>query len=712
MEKALALLFRLMLEPFLKRVLRHLFRLKVEGIERIDRSKPFLVMPNHVSLWEAILLGMVLPKEVHFVVNTHIARRFHWIVSQRNHITVDPRNPLSVRKMVQTVKSGKPLVIFPEGRITVTGGLMKIYDGSGYIALKTGVPVYPVAINGLERSKLSYINHLHKTTWFPRVSLHVGEPFTVKVNDRLPMKEKKREASYMILRKLQDLIVQSRLEQDVNLFNRLLLAAKSNGSKTVVAEDLNGKLTYKQLVLGSHVLGNALHKSIPDQERVAIFLPNANGLLVTLFSLFKIGKTPAMLNFSAGLPTLLDAIQTAGTRTLLTSRLFVEKGKFHQLMQSLNEHATILYLEDLRASIAVLDKIKGLIAYKYNRQTATASHSELVLFTSGSESKPKGVVLTHANLFANIQQVRAMIDFTQRDYFFNALPMFHSFGLTVGTLLPVLTGAKVFLYPSPLHYKEIPEMSYEKKVTAIFGTSTFLSHYGKHAHPYDFFNVRYAAAGAEKLREEVRELWQNKFGIRIIEGYGITETSPVLALNSPLMYRKGTVGQFVPGIRWKVEPVEGIERGGNLLVQGPNVMKGYLIHRKGFVPAEAWYDTGDIVDVSPDGYVTIQARRKMFAKIAGEMVSLIDVEQLAEQCFGNAQFAAIQLPDARKGEKIVLVTSNKGIQKEKLREFLSLNGHSSLKLPSDLVEIDAIPLLGSGKMNYPAIRNMVQEQSL
>lgn len=701
------IVFRLLLEPILSRMLRFLFKLRVEGIEKIDLSKPFIIMPNHVSLWEAIFLGMVLPREVYFVVNTNAAKKFKWIVGLRNHITVDPRSPLSVRSMVSTITSGKPLVIFPEGRITVTGGLMKIYDGAGYIAMKTGVPVYPVAINGLERSTLSYINHLHRTKWFPQVSITVGDPFKVTVDASLSTDEKKNKATYIILRALQDLIVKSRTGKDVNLFNKLLDAKKTNGKKSIISEDLNGRLTYKQLVLGSRVLGNKLTGIIKDQERVAVFLPNANGLLVTLFALFKIGKTPAMLNFSAGLPTLIDAIQTAGCKTLLTSRTFVEKGNFLELMDSLKEHVSILYLEDLRSQITSLDKIKGMWEYLQNKPVQNVSN-ELVLFTSGSESKPKGVVLTHTNIFANIQQVRAMIDFTQRDYFFNALPMFHSFGLTVGSLLPVLCGAKVFLYPSPLHYKEIPEMSYDQKITAIFGTSTFLSQYGKHAHPYDFFNVRYAAAGAEKLREEVRDLWQNKFGIRIIEGYGITETSPVLALNSPLMYQRGTVGQFVPGIKWRIEPVEGIERGGNLFVQGPNVMKGYLLHNRGFVPRDEWYDTGDIVDISEDGYVTIQARRKMFAKIAGEMISLVEVELLAEQCYGNSNFAAIQISDPRKGEKIVLVTSNKGLKKEQFRDYLNQNNHTLLKLPAEIVEVEAIPVLGSGKTNYPELRKRLQ----
>ena len=273
----------------------------------------------------------------------------------------------------------------------------------------------------------------------------------------------------------------------------------------------------------------------------------------------------------------------------------------------------------------------------------------VVLFTSGSEGMPKGVALSHANVLANREQVAARIDFSSQDMILNALPLFHSFGLTTGTLLPLLSGMRTFFYPSPLHYRIVPEIAYDVNATLLFGTNTFLAGYARFAHPYDFYSVRYAFAGAEKLKDETRRVWTDKFGVQVFEGYGTTETSPVLAANTPIDMRAGTVGRFLPGIEYALDPVPGVE-GGRLSVRGPNVMLGYLKHDKpGVIQPPAtergagWYDTGDIVTIDADGFVTIQGRAKRFAKIGGEMISLAAVEELAARAWPDAQHAVRQL---------------------------------------------------------------------
>ncbi|RXT03826.1 AMP-binding protein [Ammoniphilus sp. CFH 90114] len=688
----------------LKLILRVLFRVQVRGLEKLDFSKPLILMPNHISLLDAVFLALYLPSQVTFVANTGIAKRFSFIMKFRSHITIDPLNPYSIRKMVRVVKEGKPLVLFPEGRINTTSGssLMKIYSGMGYLALKTSAQVYPVVIQGLERSRWSYLGEKNKTVWFPRVGIIIGTPFTIERNEQEMMRVQKKQATDKVYRVLQNAIFESRVKQDVNLYQEVLSAARDHGWKRVIAGDITSSVTYQKLLLGSTVLSLKLRDSVHAQTTVGVLLPSSIGHLVTLLGLCRLGVRPAILNFSQGTQTIQDCCATAEIRNVLTSRVFIEKGGLQEVVEGLlHMGIEMVYLEDLKSQITMRDKLIGLMTYK---AVGKVNNKEVILFTSGSESKPKGVVLSHDQIYANVQQVLCSIDVTSKDKIFNALPMFHSFGLTAGTFLPILAGVPTYLYPSPLHYKAIPELCYEQNATILFGTSTFLAGYGRMAHPYDFYSLRYVFAGAEKLKEEVRQLWLEKFGVRIFEGYGATETSPILSLNTPLAIKRGTVGRLVPGIRAKLVPVEGIGQGGRLLVQGLNVMRGYLISGKGFVPADDWYDTGDVVSIDSEGYLQIQARMKRFAKVGGEMVSLQSVEDLASRAFGHPQVAAISVPDARKGERILLYTEQPQDQLESIRHLIREQGFSPLLCPYRIEAVEKIPLLGSGKTDYVTLQ--------
>ncbi|SFL11918.1 acyl-[acyl-carrier-protein]-phospholipid O-acyltransferase / long-chain-fatty-acid--[acyl-carrier-protein] ligase [Paenibacillus sp. 1_12] len=688
-------------------VFRIVFRLKLSGLEKLDFSQPTILMPNHVSLLDALLLALYLPQEATFVVNTSIARRLSLPLKLVKHITVDPLNPYSVRKMVKTIQSGVPLVLFPEGRITTTGGLMKIYSGIAYIALKTGAQLIPIAINGAERSKLSYIGHKIKTVFFPEIRIQIGDHFRIEQQQQVSMKLQKQQAADTILTTMQEHLLKSRLKTEVNLFNELRLQASLHGQKSLICEDLTQSLTYKKLIVSSYVFGRKLRPLLNKQAAIGLLLPNSIGHVIALFALLRLGKTPAMLNFSAGQQSLLDACETAVLRTIVTSRQFVEKAKLETIIQALEQQCAILYLEDIKDEVKLSDKLTGLLDYWGGAQ-AEQGIRDIILFTSGSESKPKGVILGHDQLFANIQQCKAVFDFTAADKMFNALPMFHSFGLTAGTLLPILTGVPVMLYPSPLHYRTIPEVVYNRNATILFGTSTFLAGYGQAAHPFDFQSLRIVVAGAEKLKDEVRDLWSQKFGIRIFEGYGATEASPVVSINSPLNYKRGTVGKLLPSIRYKLEPIPGIEQGGNLLIQGPNIMKGYLIHGKGFVPCPEWYDCGDIVELDAQGFLSIKSRLKRFAKIGGEMISLQLVEELAASCYGDIPLAAISVTDSRKGERILLFATKKGLNLQEFKGKLNDKGYTPMLLPSRIQIIDKLPLLGSGKTDYVALKKQVE----
>lgn len=680
-----------------------LFKTKVIGETRFQFSGPSIIMPNHVSFLDAIFLYAYLPREVCFVVNTTIAAKFSFILRWVNHVAVDPLNPYSLKKIAGVIKAGQPVVLFPEGRITTTGSLMKIYSGVGFIGIKTGAFIQPVIFRGLERSMLSRQEKITKQ-WLPQVTIYVAAREQLVAAPGKSFRLQKKEISDRILALLQSAMFQARQHEGkyTNLFDKLLAAGRIYGMGKKVAEDIGGNVNYRQIIINSFALGAKLKLILPDDSPVGVLLPNSIGHLVTLFSLFFIGKTPAILNFSAGTENNEDCANTAGIKVILTSRAFIAKGHLEELEARLSSQFELIYLEDTKQQIRLCNKLNALFNYVVQRKAV--SDGRLILFTSGSESKPKGVVLNHSNILANINQIASVIDYTPRDKMLNALPMFHSFGLTAGTLLPVLNGVGVFLYPTPLHYKVIPEIAYDRNITLLLGTPTFLHGYAKYAHHYDFYSMRYVLAGGEKLNDEVRKLWQEKFGLRILEGYGTTETAPVLSLNTPMFFKVGTVGRFLPAVEWRIEEVPGISEGGSLFVKGPNVMAGYLLAEKGFVPVPEWYDCGDVISLDEAGFISIRSRLKRFAKISGEMVSLDAVEKAAESCFGTNRNAAINIPDLKKGEKVILYTVYPKATKQQLRDFMSQTRQSMLAMPAEIIIVDKLPLLGSGKTDYVTLK--------
>ncbi|WP_246540182.1 AMP-binding protein [sulfur-oxidizing endosymbiont of Gigantopelta aegis] len=274
---------------------------------------------------------------------------------------------------------------------------------------------------------------------------------------------------------------------------------------------------------------------------------------------------------------------------------------------------------------------------------------------------------------------------------------------------------QVFLYPSPLHYRIIPEVAYDINATMLFGTNTFLKGYAKFAHSYDFFSIRYVCAGAEAVQKETRELYAEKFGLRILEGYGATETSPVISINTPMDYKTGTVGTMLPGMDYHLKAVPGIEEGGQLFVSGPNIMRGYFRSDNPGVlePAESefgpgWYDTGDIVDIDDDGFVTIKGRVKRFAKIGGEMVSLSMVEEMVAQCWPDEMHGAVSLPDSAKGEKIILLTTREGALRKELSAWAKKSKIGELNVPKTIIVVKKLPLLGTGKIDYQGLKEVAE----
>jgi acyl-[acyl-carrier-protein]-phospholipid O-acyltransferase / long-chain-fatty-acid--[acyl-carrier-protein] ligase len=443
-------------------------------------------------------------------------------------------------------------------------------------------------------------------------------------------------------------------------------------------------------------------------------MPNANGTVVAILALMSAGRVPAMINFTSGLMNLRAACKAANIRAIVTSRTFVEKAHLEKLIEGLTPDVAFTYLEDVRAQVGFADKLRGLREAKRPLVRRAPDDAAAILFTSGSEGTPKGVVLSNRNMLANAAQAEARIDFGRTDKVFNVLPLFHSFGLTVGLVLPLASGVGVYLYPSPLHYRIIPEMIYGTDATILFGTDTFLAGYARTAHSYDFRSLRYVLAGAEPVKETTRRTYMEKFGLRILEGYGVTETAPALALNTPMFNRFGTVGRLLPGMEARLDPVPGVEVGGRLFVRGPNVMLGYLRAENPGVlerPEDGWHDTGDIVALDADGYITIKGRAKRFAKIGGEMISLSAVEGLAAELWPDAMSGATAVPDPRKGERLILVTTKSDPKRSDFLAFARSRGASEMMVPTEVLILEKLPLLGSGKIDNIALTNFVRERA-
>lgn len=503
---------------------------------------------------------------------------------------------------------------------------------------------------------------------------------------------------------------------DESLFDALIDARARYGDKEILEDQDRHPLTYTGLIRAAFVLGRKIAAMTQPGERVGVLLPSSAGVVVTFFGLHAFGRVPVMLNFTSGEANLKAALKTAGVTKILSAKRFVTQAKLDDLMTALGEVAEIIWLDDVRKTIGLADKLYGLSAGMAPRRFRVKTDPDspgVVLFTSGSFGAPKGVVLSQRNLVANARQVAAHIELKPEWVMFNPLPTFHSLGLTGGVLLPLLQGMKAFEYPSPLHAKQITDLLPQVKASILFATDTFLNQYARVAEPDDFATLQFVVAGAEKVRDETRQMFNTKFGgVELLEGYGATEAAPVVAVNHPDRNRPGTVGQIMPGMEYRLDTVPGIEGGGQLFLRGPNVMAGYISPNdpKGIEPlAGGWHDTGDIVDIDEEGYITILGRVKRFAKLGGEMVSLLAVEDMAGAVWPDNRHAAVSVPDSKRGERLILVTDHEGAASAELSEWARDNGAPELAVPKKIIKIAVIPVLGTGKTDYVAIQKLVED---
>ena len=682
---------------------------------------------NHVSYLDPIMLFAFLPGNPVFALNGHLYRR-HWIrffMSKADIVPFNPIEPSDIKKLIAKVDEGRLVVIFAEGRITEDGGLMKIYEAPGLVADKSKAPLIPVWIDGPQYGYFSKTKgHLpHRP--LPKMRIYVGKPRSFKLKDELRrQRDHISNEVYMILR---EMCFEINYNKDISLFAQLMKTAKVYSrtgwfsKRPRIIEDINRKQkSFKDIIVASFALGRTFRKFTGHDENVGVLLPNAIATVCTFFGLSAFERTPVMINFSVGAKNMVSMCKTALVKSVITSKTFIIKGKLEPAIEEMEKAGVkIIYLEDLAKKMSIFTKINAFISYKIKRipHKKGGNKKAVIVFTSGSEGAPKAVILSHANLMANVNQLAAIQTVTYKDLLFNALPMFHSFGLMVGMLFPLFNGAKLFLYPSPLHYRVVAELVYELGATLMIGTDTFLRGYAKIAHPYDFHTVRLMYSGGEAAKPDTRSMWMEHSGIRMMEAYGSTECSPVMTANNGIFNKFGSIGKLLPGMQYKIEPVDGIATGGELCVKGPNVMLGYYMPSEPGVlvpPQNGWYHTGDVVDIDEIGFFTIKDRIKRFAKIGGEMVSLNAVQDMVidatKEMLGEYNYGVVAIPHESKGEQIVLVTNNKSVTSAMLHEYVKANGMSELYLPRVILYHEKLPVFATGKADNVTLKKEVMEE--
>ncbi len=685
------------------------------GIAR-DAPAPVIYAVAHQSRLDPALMLSLLPEQTLHILDEDSARSI-WLEPYREMartIAFNAEHVFVSRRLVRHLRGkGRLAVYFPDA-VEPDTKAFRLYRAVARIAVKADARIVPVVVGGARHLPMSLTAEGQAPRrWLEPLSLGILEPLTLgELVDRAG-----RQWSTAAMA-LFDRIAEARVaatDPTRTLFTAIRDAALRFGPERDIVEDvIAGKMSYRRLLIAARVLGRRFAAMDQPGEAIGLMLPNANGVAIAFLALQSAGRVAAMINYTAGPANVAAAVRLATMRTVISSRAFVEKADLGEVVEAIGEAgARIVWMEDLRDSITLAEKALGALTWQWPVVRREANQPAVLLFTSGSEGLPKGVVLSHRNILANALQAEARLTLTPQDKLLNVLPVFHSFGLTAGTVLPLLIGVRLFLYPSPLHYKLIPEVAAKAKPTILVGTDTFLNGYARTAKDSDFQSLRLVVAGAEAVKAETRRIWRERFGAEIVEGFGMTEAAPVVAVNTAIHGRDGTVGRLLPGMRLKLEPVDGISDGGRLFLSGPNVMLGYMSpDRPGELqaPADGWHDTGDIVSVDREGFIAIRGRAKRFAKIGGEMVSLGAVEMLVQALWPEEHHAAVAVPDKRKGERIILVTTAEQADAKALRQFGKKSGANELMVPDGIVKVDSMPLLGSGKTDYAAARRIALEK--
>lgn len=725
-----------LLRLFLYPMANLLYRIQAEGAGNLPLTGPALLISNHVSFVDAFLIGGATSRRVRFLM----FRRYYdlpvlrWFFKAMGALPISehdsPKAILqSFESARQALREGRLVCIFAEGEVTRHGQMLRFKKGFERIVKGLDVPIVPVHLDRVWGSIFSYEGGRVLLKW-PR---RLPYPVTVSFGKPLPSTATAPEARQAIL-SLGAEAFQHRLAEKRTLPVAFLREAKRHPWRLALADSMGGRLRYGSALLRALALGRTLDRMLPPGEAVGVLLPPSVPAALVNLGLGLVGRVPINLNYTASREIALECARKAGIRRIVTSARVLEKLGWEAApewlpLEDAAPRVSKLWAAAAAAPLFLLPSFAAvrLFAGKARRPTDSLA---TVIFTSGSTGIPKGVMLTHANIQANIEALAQVYQVGPSDRILGALPFFHSFGYTVTLWFPLLTGSAAVYHPNPLDAKRIGDLAEEHRATFLLGTPTFLLAYLRRVEPEKFKSLRYVVAGAEKLREEVALAFEERFGLKPLEGYGCTELSPCAAVNVPDIAwpgvrqkgtKPGTIGQPLPGVLMKVvdpETGEEVPEGGEglLLVKGPNVMKGYLGEpaKTAEVLRDGFYVTGDIAAIDPDGFVTITDRLSRFSKIGGEMVPHIKVEEKLHELAGlvDPTFAVTSVPDSKRGERLVVLCRGyedlDGISKRLARSDLP-----KLWVPdrSSFFPVVEFPLLGSGKLDLQKLKSVAREMA-
>lgn len=725
----------------LKLIVATRYRITTLGIEHIPEKGSVLMLGNHISWIDWAILAIASPRQVRFVMHRHLYSQWYmkWFLDLFGVIPIaGGHSKEALNQINQVLKKGEVVCLFPEGSISRNGQLAEFKAGFERTVKEVEGVIIPFYLHGLWGNRFSRSDHKlkadHKTSSRHKITVAFGE--AQPINSR----------AETIKQQVFDLSIDA-WNHTAQSYEPIPLAwlrrVKRQGRKLSLVDVASSAEWSGHKTLTAVLALSTQIRKLSSEQNVGLLLPTSAAGIASNMAALLVGKTVVNLNYTANINALISAIDKAEIRNIYSSRRFMQKLQERGVdLSELQNHATIHYLEDWKNQISSLTKLKVLLAslllparliYTLFGNKVSAQQTAAILFSSGSEGAPKGVELSHINLRANIAQVAHVLDNQMDDRVLSSLPLFHAFGLTATSLMPLIQGLPAICHPDPTDSLTIAKAITKYNATIYCGTSTFLRLFARNHRidPLLLAPLRLVVAGAEKLRPEVRESFQTKFLKPIIEGYGATETGPVASVNMPnridpksgdiqVSSKIGTVGLPLPGGRFLIVDPETLEplptlEDGLILFSGPQVLTGYLKDPEKTqsvlieIDGKRWYKTGDKGHLDSDGYLTIVDRYSRFAKIGGEMVSLGAIEEaISAHLPEEIEVAATTIPDTNKGERIVLLIAGER-DETIIKGYLEQAKLHPLSKPSKLIPVAALPKLGSGKSDFSLAKKIALE---